>query len=191
VTSANDMGLQNFPEDFDGIIACAPGLNFVNLLGWLGLTAQPFYTGKPGAMLTEDWNLVHSETMAQCDALDGLVDQTIAYPDNCKFNAAALLCSATRPAPCLNADQVAGVQKMYTDRYEDGKLLYPRFNLGAETSGPSFGVIWGNLFPLPPVTMVCSRLFSPGSTETDRLPCSKCSNTLFTAIPRGTVPTLV
>ena len=146
--------MQNFPGDFDGVIACAPALNFVNILGWFGLTAQPFYTGEPGEMVAADWALVHSETMNQCDALDGLVDQTIAYPDHCQFDPTLLLCSTTRPSPCLNAAQVAGLQKMYTDRHENGQLLYPRFDPGTENSGPSFGITFGNFFPLPFLTLV-------------------------------------
>ena len=119
-------------------------------------------------MAPTDWALVHSEIMNQCDALDGLVDQTIAYPDHCKFNVAELLCSATRPAPCLNAGQVEAVRKMHTDRYEDGKLLFPRYNLGAETDQPRFGFIWGN-DPVPPITMV-GRVLVFRVLEADTLP---------------------
>ncbi|KAH7100814.1 Tannase/feruloyl esterase, partial [Auriculariales sp. MPI-PUGE-AT-0066] len=128
---------ENFPDDFDGIIACAPAVNMVNAFGWFGLAAQPFLTGKPGEMKPADWAVLHKETLRQCDALDGKIDNTIAHPEECNFDPTKLICSKRRPAPdCLNAAQVAGLKTLYSDiRDEKGQLVYPRFVVGAENGG--------------------------------------------------------
>ncbi|KAH7100802.1 tannase and feruloyl esterase-domain-containing protein [Auriculariales sp. MPI-PUGE-AT-0066] len=119
---------ENFPEDFDGIIACAPVLNAVNMWAWFGFVAQPFLPTAPGAMTPDTWAIVREETYKQCDHLDGAVDGTISYPADCK-----------RP------------QKLYTDMYDpQGRFFSPRYDLGAEQSNPAlFGLTFGNQLPLP------------------------------------------
>ncbi|KAH7101257.1 tannase and feruloyl esterase-domain-containing protein [Auriculariales sp. MPI-PUGE-AT-0066] len=133
------------PEDFDGIIACAPGLNPANLFGWHAFISKPFMATEPGAMSTEDWTLVRNETMKQCDHLDGAVDGTISYPEDCKFDPRALLCSDTRPQDCLNTAN---------DMFEpDGQFFYPHYNPGGELSNPAgFALVSGASVPLPFLT---------------------------------------
>ncbi|KAH7101256.1 Tannase/feruloyl esterase, partial [Auriculariales sp. MPI-PUGE-AT-0066] len=135
---------ERFPEDFDGIIACSPGLNPANLFGWHAFISMPFRATEPGAMSTEDWTLVRNETMKQCDHLDGAVDGTISYPEDCKFDPRALLCSDTRPQDCLNTAQVDGLVQFYSDMFEpDGQFFYPHYNPGGtEQPGRIRSGVW-------------------------------------------------
>ncbi|KAH7100805.1 Tannase/feruloyl esterase [Auriculariales sp. MPI-PUGE-AT-0066] len=142
---------ENFPEDFDGIIACSPALDFVKLFSWFAFIAQPFIPNAAGAMTAETWYVVRNETFKQCDHLDGAIDGIISYPADCKFDASKLLCSSTRQEPCLNAAQVDGLKKVYTDMYDPkGRFFHPRYDLGAEQSSPAmFGLTFGNQLPIP------------------------------------------
>ncbi|KAH7102197.1 Tannase/feruloyl esterase [Auriculariales sp. MPI-PUGE-AT-0066] len=141
----------NFPDDFDGILAGAPAVNGVNLFAWFALVSKPFMATEPGVMTSASWGLVRNETMKQCDHLDGAVDGTISYPEDCKFDPATLLCSATQPQPdCLNAAQVDGLKQLYGDMYDPtGQFFFPHYNAGAELSNPTlFIVISGVMVPM-------------------------------------------
>ncbi|KAH7099964.1 Tannase/feruloyl esterase [Auriculariales sp. MPI-PUGE-AT-0066] len=138
---------EQFPEDFDGIIAGDPALKFNNLISWSGVVPAPMLDGQPGAMSPADWALVHGETLKQCDTLDGKADGTIAYPEDCDFRPEVLLCSKFRQEPCLNAAQVDGLRTLYSPVYlTSGELLYPRYDPGSENNGPIFNITFGGQF---------------------------------------------
>ncbi|KAH7100747.1 Tannase/feruloyl esterase, partial [Auriculariales sp. MPI-PUGE-AT-0066] len=139
---------EQFPDDFDGILAGHPGLKLLSLASWLGLATQPGLAGQPGAMSPTDWALVHEQTLKQCDTLDGKADRTIAYPEDCRFRPDALLCSKHNQQSCLSAAQVDGLRKLYSPAYlSSGELLYPRYDPGAEHNGLVFNVTFSGQFP--------------------------------------------
>jgi feruloyl esterase len=67
---------QSFPEIFDGIVATAPAIDFINLInfgGWLTTVAGSEKNSSD--FITESlWKVIHKEVMIQCDGLDGAVD---------------------------------------------------------------------------------------------------------------------
>jgi feruloyl esterase len=85
---------QRYPDDFDGITAGAPALNFTvqNSFhhGWLAKVN----TGADGkAVLTwPDAEVLHTAALKACDGLDGLVDGQITDPRACHFDPATTLC---------------------------------------------------------------------------------------------------
>ncbi|MCX6630145.1 MAG: tannase/feruloyl esterase family alpha/beta hydrolase, partial [Candidatus Solibacter sp.] len=115
------MEAQRFPEDFNGITAGAPAMNFI--------TQNTFYhgwnarvnTGADGAaILTADiLPVLHTAAVAACDELDGLKDGLIDDPRACKFDPAATLCKPGQdPGTCLTAAQVDVARKLYQGAHD-------------------------------------------------------------------------
>jgi feruloyl esterase len=104
---------QRFPDDFDGIIAGAPGLD------WTGravsaLRIEKYLTGNPQAMLLEPQReLLHAGALLACDANDGVTDGVIENPLQCRFDPADLQCRGDATADCLSPAQVKTAQLIY------------------------------------------------------------------------------
>ncbi|KAH7176928.1 tannase and feruloyl esterase [Dactylonectria macrodidyma] len=124
---------QDFPDDFDGIVAGAPALSFTNLTSWSG----HFFTatgtaGSPKFLSSDLWNLVFKDVLTQCDGLDGLIDGIIEDPDLCQYRPEALLCGSNQTDSCLTGTQAQTVRTVFSDLYgTDGSLVYPRLQPGA------------------------------------------------------------
>jgi feruloyl esterase len=89
--------LQNYPADFDGVIAGAPGPNMplqsVRMM-WFSLLQK----WQPDAAPTDsDWTLYEQRVTASCDALDGRVDDIVENPGACAFDLSTLQCGAGPP----------------------------------------------------------------------------------------------
>lgn len=67
---------QSFPDDFDGIVAGSPALDFPNLNSWSGwLGVDTGFDNTSASFVTKaQWALVHAEVLRQCDGIDGAVD---------------------------------------------------------------------------------------------------------------------
>jgi feruloyl esterase len=124
-----------FPDDFDGIVAGSPALDFNNLASWRAsffpitgsISSADFIT--PSTWTT----LIHDEILNQCDGLDGVIDGIIEDPDLCNFTPEALMCNKKTTEDCLTPAQVEIVRKVFSPLYgEDGKLIYPAMQPGSE-----------------------------------------------------------
>jgi feruloyl esterase len=128
---------QRFPNDFDGIIAGAPVLNFtgtqVARAYWMqGLAANPF----PAEKLA----LLANRVYDQCDAKDGLKDGLIDDPRRCDFKPARDLprcAEGTDQTGCFTASQIAALDRIYGDVMSEGKRYFPGWPVGAEIAGPN------------------------------------------------------
>jgi feruloyl esterase len=136
------MEAQNFPEDFDGIVAGAPAFDFTALQVFSD--SQYGITGPPGSatfLTPAQWKLVVNDTLAQCDGLDGHVDTVIEDPNLCQYRPERLLC-APGQAPsdtCLTGPQAETVRRVSSPIYDKhGKLVYPRMQPGVDASG----ILW-------------------------------------------------
>ena len=105
---------QRFPEDFDGIIAGAPGLD------WIARAAQAVRVAKvleshDSARLTHTHRqLLHTAVVGKCDALDGVKDGLIENPERCAFDPGILECKDASGAACLSRAQVETARMMYS-----------------------------------------------------------------------------
>ena len=104
--------MQNYPGDYDGVIAGAPGpympLQSVRML-WFSLEQQR----RPEAMLRDaDWTLYERRVHEQCDAIDGLRDGVIENPARCRFRTATLLCRPGQAEGCLTAPRLAMLDRI-------------------------------------------------------------------------------
>lgn len=134
---------QDFPDDFDGIVAGAPAFDFNNLQAWSG----SFYgiTGEPGSdtfLTSAQWDLVINDIVKECDGLDGHLDGIIEDPNLCQYRPERLICGQGKTTNCLTGTQAETVRKVYSPLYDaTGTLLYPRMQPG----GNSTASLWSGV----------------------------------------------
>ena len=127
---------QEFPDDFDGIVAGAPAFAFSNLTsygGWQwtagGSPSSPQY------VKSSMWGMIHKEVIRQCDHLDGYKDGIIEDFEQCQFDINPLLCKSlnTKVGTCLNQAQAAFVRAFYRPLLQrDGSIIFPGTPIGTE-----------------------------------------------------------
>lgn len=125
-----------FPDDYDGIVAGAPTVDFNNLQGQRAM----FYTvtgavGSKDFISADTWTgLIHDEVLKQCDEIDGVADGIIEIPSKCHFDPNTLLCKEGKEGDkCLSLAQVEQLKKIYAPyTYPDGELIFPRMTPGSE-----------------------------------------------------------
>ena len=128
------MSAQRYPADFDGIVAGAPVLNFVDTAIWniwnmRALAAAPLSADKV--------KLVADAVYRRCGDADGLLDD----PRRCDFDPARDLpaCTGGRErADCFTPAQVAALKAIYGGVMSDGKRYFPGVPIGAEKAGKPF-----------------------------------------------------
>ncbi|KAI3317179.1 tannase and feruloyl esterase [Xylariaceae sp. AK1471] len=128
---------EKFPNDFDGIVAGAPAVDFNSLYSW----RASFYTitgdtKSPDFISPDTWKTtIHNEVLRQCDYIDGVTDGIIEDPILCYFDTEPLLCGNNNETTtdCLSAAQLKKVKTIFDDYlWPNGTLLYPRMNPGSE-----------------------------------------------------------
>lgn len=114
-----------WPEAYDGIITWYPTASFMGLRLWGAMLARAVYDDEsagwiPPAMVTR----IARESLARCDALDGIADGLVSNPDACRRGAAAALdalrCRAGEtgnPEHCLTEAQVSRTMRVYHEGY--------------------------------------------------------------------------
>jgi feruloyl esterase len=100
---------QMFPDDFDGIIAGAPG-NRTAMAIWI---ANVLLKDPASYIPPAKYPLLHKAVLDACDAADGLKDGLIDNPVKCKFDPGVLLCKSGDSTDCLSAPQVEAARKVY------------------------------------------------------------------------------
>lgn len=138
---------QIYPQDFDGIIAGAPALNFMNMnVGQIhtaslhnkSIIGEGFFTR---AAL---YKTIKDVVTRQCDILDGLEDGVISEPSLCRPQLEKeLLCGSDTKygktnATCLTQAQIDAAYRLYTPTIIDGEQVYPAYWPGLEDSASNF-----------------------------------------------------
>ncbi|MBR1147399.1 tannase/feruloyl esterase family alpha/beta hydrolase [Bradyrhizobium sp. AUGA SZCCT0431] len=155
---------QRYPNDFDGIFARVPVIN------WVGLQHAGTRAGL--ATMGEGWirpaqvKLVHDAVLAACDAQDGVADALVEDAVGCKarFDPAKLLCaSGAGGDACLSEAQVNAIRTLLSPykfpfALANGVTEYPGWGVsgeGTKSFGPTGGwsAWWLGSAPpaLPPV----------------------------------------
>jgi feruloyl esterase len=142
---------QRFPDDFDGILAGAPVLDFSGTMISYSVIQRAL---APAAVPPAKLRLVSDAVYAKCDAADGLKDGVIDDPRACRFSASTDLprCSGdTDAADCFTTAQLRGLEAVYGAVTRGGGDFFPGWPLGAETAaaaGRASG--WVPWFVAPP-----------------------------------------
>ncbi|MCG8921486.1 tannase/feruloyl esterase family alpha/beta hydrolase [Lentzea sp. CC55] len=102
---------QRYPDDFDGIVAAAPGAYYTALIGYQAWIAR-------NTIPNDKIFVLHDAVMKACDGSDGLVDGQIDDPRLCGFDVGTL-------AGQLTDDEIARVRNLYAGPSDGGVRLYP------------------------------------------------------------------
>jgi feruloyl esterase len=150
------MVAQRHPEDFDGIIAGAPGNNRTHLnLQFLWQFQQNHAPGDNSRQIVpnEKLEVVYKAVTQACDSIDGVVDGVINDPRQCRFELQTLACKGDETPDCLTPAQIKTMAAIYQGPRDlrDGKQLYPGFPFGSEgvkdrpdTRRPGWSDFWAD-----------------------------------------------
>lgn len=141
-SSGGKQGLQTahlYPEDFDGIVVGAPGVDWLHVVSSKGLLARRI--GWPDInssayVRPEQWPAIVAKQIELLDPLDGVTDGIIDDPTKYDFDPAILACGTglLNSSTCLAPQQIASVRAAYQPVADsEGRIVYPSFHLGAAT----------------------------------------------------------
>lgn len=138
---------QDYPEDFDGVLAGAPAWWSTRQQLWqLKVGAINLPKDSPGFIPPAMFSAISDEVLEQCDGSDGITDGIIMDPAKCNLRLEKLLCTPSRTAnssSCLTKPQLETLQQLYLPLIEfDANVhkleyLYPNFGVGSEMQIPS------------------------------------------------------
>ncbi|KAG5799184.1 hypothetical protein H9Q69_001816 [Fusarium xylarioides] len=131
---------QLYPDDFDGILAGAPGIDWLHIvasegilarrIGWPDLTSEAY-------VRPEQWKAIVAKQIELLDPLDGVEDGIIDNPPAHALDPVIMACGngLLNSSFCLKPRQVASVRTAYEPLADsEGNIVYPGFALGADTS---------------------------------------------------------
>jgi feruloyl esterase len=156
-SSGGKQGLkeaQQFPEDYNGIVAGAPANYWTHLTAasvWMGIQALK---DQASYIPEEKYPLIHKAVIEACDSVDGIKDGLIDDPRKCYFDPKVLQCKGAEAPNCLTAAQVETARKAYgpatTAR---GVKFFPGLEPGSE-------LVWGFLLGGPEPTRIGSDYYT-------------------------------
>ena len=153
---------QRFPEDFDGIVAGSPVLNFSGTMVGYTKMAQAFAASPiPYTKL----KTLSDRIYAQCDEKDGLKDGLIDDPRRCEFSPSRDLPKCAEGADsvdCFTGSQIGTLEKIYGDVLSSGRRFFPGWPIGAEVAGPNGRSGWDNWIVSERGQMTISVAFAEG-----------------------------
>ena len=137
---------QQFPDDFDGILAGCPGNNWIRLLATFIWNSQALLKDPASYIPQAKRQLIQSATVAACDGQDGVSDGLISDPQNCHFDPASLKCKGADAVDCLTGAQVAALKKIYAGprSLRTGTRIGPGYEPGAEAEPGRPGISWAS-----------------------------------------------
>ena len=126
------ISAQRFPDDFDGILAGAPVLNFSGTMIAYEQYQKALATAPLGSAAIKT---VADAVLAKCDALDGIKDGIIDDPRRCSFNPStdvAKCASEASATGCLTSAEIRTVEAIYSPVQRGATTFFPGWPLGAE-----------------------------------------------------------
>jgi Tannase and feruloyl esterase len=125
---------QRFPDDYDGILAGAPGNYFVHLQIGGNWISQAIHEDPATMIAPAKLPAIAAAVLADCDTLDGVKDGVLEDPRQCHFDPEMLLCKGEENNSCLTAPQIAGLKKVYegAKNPRTGEQIFPGYMRGGE-----------------------------------------------------------
>lgn len=127
---------QRYPDDFDGIIAGAPGNNRSALnAGFLWMATQNMKS-EAGYIPPSKLPAINRAAVAACDARDGVKDGLIGDPAQCHFDPKVLQCKGKADGDdCLTSAQADTLKRLYAGARNPrtGAQIYPGWPVGSES----------------------------------------------------------
>ncbi len=158
------MEAERYPQDFNGMTAGAPAMNFTTqntfYHGWNALKNTDA-EGKP-ILTADNLPMLHRAALEACDAADGLKDGLISDPVSCHVDPAMVECKAGQsPDTCLTHAQVETAREIYEGAHDSqgNKMVL---------SGPLPGseLAWAGVYvPSPGNEHIMSTMIATGSLK--------------------------
>ena len=134
---------QRYPDDFDGIIAGAPAIDFQGITAAFSTITQKMYPDpkkiETPVLDKPARDILAKAVMDKCDALDGLKDGIMNDPRACSFEAKTLQCKSGKKDGCLTPAQVAAVDAIVKGPMLNGKPFHVAFPYGGEQTEGDWG----------------------------------------------------
>lgn len=130
------METQRYPEDFDGLVAGAPAYHWTGFTAGFLQSRQKMYPGgdvSRRAITQANLELLGTNILAACDALDGVEDGILTDPRTCPFRPTDLPhCVGAAQPDCVTAEQLAAIEAVYAPPTSNGESIFVGFPLGGE-----------------------------------------------------------
>jgi pimeloyl-ACP methyl ester carboxylesterase len=145
---------QRYPEEFNGIVAAAPGFSLPRAAvaeAWEVQSVAAILKSNstdrisvaqiPGTFSDSDLKLVSDAVLQACDADDGLADGIVGAFAQCSTDKVlpvlkAKACGGDKSAECLSAAQIAALTRIYAGPHDSsGKKLYSDWAWDAGIAG--------------------------------------------------------
>jgi feruloyl esterase len=104
---------QRFPDDYDGIIAGAPAVDWTGRASQSLRVAGALHKSEASYIPPDKYPLIHNAVLQACDALDGVKDGMLEDPRRCAFDPKVLECRDGDSPDCLTAAQTDAVRQIY------------------------------------------------------------------------------
>jgi len=104
---------QRYPEDFNGIVAGSPGINWTGRSTQAVWIAQANHKDEASTIPPAKFPVIHNAALEACDAADGVKDGIIEDPTRCKFDPQVLECKGPDGPACLTTPQVETARRIY------------------------------------------------------------------------------
>src|SRR5262245_18743779 len=142
-----------YPSDFDGVIAGAPALQYMQLHAERLALNRFVHRSDDSYIPPEKYAVIHRAALDACDARDGVNDGLIGDPTRCRFDPGVLECQGDDGPSCLTAAQVETARGLYAPLRDPASgndvsapLLLPGSELGwARLAGPE--PLWNAVEP--------------------------------------------
>jgi feruloyl esterase len=150
--------VQDFPEDFDGVVAGAPAADWNHLMDWSGnfflITGPP---SAPTFLSIAQWlDVIHPDILKQCDGIDGVMDGIIEDANLCNYDPSDLICApGQNTSSCITEAQAETVHKVFSPFFIEGQFAYPRYQPGAESTVSAL-LLGGTMFAFTAVSSISS-----------------------------------
>ena len=154
---------EQYPGDFDGVIAGDPALDL--RLELSDIRVHKAYLDHPdGRLWGKDLSLVDKYVLNQCDDLDGVKDGVIQDPDKCHPDFSVLICRPGQTNNCLTTDRSTRFEHLRAPRLTNKAKRYIQVFLLDTTCrrGPSNGNSARTIYGL-------HRLIIHGQRERDHM----------------------
>lgn len=125
---------QKYPEDFDGIIAGAPGYNRTDQSFQLVSIMQATHNNPSSHIPASKYPVLRQAALDACDKLDGLTDGLISDPLQCRFDPKVIECKGADAPGCLTRAQVEAAKTIYAPVRDPktGEEIFPGLEPGSE-----------------------------------------------------------
>lgn len=140
------------PQDFDGILAGAPAINWTRFITSELYPQVIMQRDLDGNLITaEQLTRVSNQANETCGMINGQAYGYLIDPSNCTYDPTkdtSILCESNPSAGCLSLSQAQAINKMWYGQTEDGSVPDPivdnGFNLNLSVKQNWFGLTRGS-----------------------------------------------